>query len=322
MTPMVLPPRYPVLFNPKARSQRGRRALEFLMDNAAGLALYATRSAEEAHALAAKFAADGERIVIAAGGDGTLNAVVQGLSGSQTALGVLPTGTMNVFARELGIPYDNLDRAFEVILEGNVKEVDLFEANGTPFVQMAGVGFDAAVIEETTWESKKVLGPLAYLMAAVKVLGEKPPRMVAIGDDGQREEGVAVLAGNGSLYGGQFKLFHRADNADAKLDVLVFKEAGYKLVLDSLRGALGKVDLDGSTVAYFQSRRLKVEADREVPLEVDGELIGRTRDVCFGDDHPERLRVLAPKEPIGTRFEEAMKSMMAWTKKTLEGPQA
>lgn len=321
MSAMELPPRYPVLFNPKARSQRGRRALEFLMDNAAGLALYATRSGEEAHALARKFAEDREPVVIAAGGDGTLNAVVQGLAGSNTALGVLPTGTMNVFARELGIPYDNLDRAFEVILEGNVKEVDLFEANGTPFVQMAGVGFDAAVIEETTWESKKVLGPLAYLLSAVKVLGEKPPRMVVTGDDGQREEGVAVLAGNGSLYGGQFKLFHRADNQDAKLDVLVFKEAGYKLVLDSLRGALGKVDLDGSTVAYFQSRALKVDADREVPLEVDGELIGRTQNVCFGDDHPERLRVLAPREPIGTRFEEAMKAMMAWTKKTVGGPQ-
>ncbi|GAA5476613.1 putative lipid kinase BmrU [Haloferula helveola] len=292
------------------------------MDNAAGLALYATRSAEEAEALSHRFAEQGEPVVIAAGGDGTLNAVVKGLSGSKTALGVLPTGTMNVFARELGIPYDNLDRAFEVILEANVKEVDLFEANGTPFVQMAGVGFDAAVIEETTWESKKVLGPLAYLLSAVKVLGEKPPRMKVEGDDGREEEGVAVLAGNGSLYGGQFKLFHRADNQDSKLDVLVFKEAGYKLVLDSLRGiALGGVDFDSSTVSYFQSGSLHVTADREVPLEVDGELVGRTREVTFGDEQPERLRVLAPREPIGTRFEEAMKAMMAWTKKTVGGPQ-
>ena len=312
---MSLPRRYPVLFNPKARSQRGRRALEFLMDNAAGLALYATRSADEAHELSAEFAAAGEPVVIAAGGDGTLNAVVKGLAGSSTALGVLPTGTMNVFARELGIPYDHLERAFEVILEGNVKEVDLFEANGTPFVQMAGFGFDAAVIEETTWESKKVLGPLAYLLSAVKVLGESPPKMVVETGDGRREEGAVVLAGNGSLYGGQIKLFHRADNQDSKLDVLIFKEAGYKLVRDSLRGlALGAIDFDQSTVSYIQAESLKVTADREVPLEVDGELVGRTNEVVFCDDKPERLRVLAPREPIGTRFEEALKSMMAWTK--------
>ncbi|MEP4078872.1 diacylglycerol/lipid kinase family protein [Haloferula sp.] len=318
---MILPRRYPVLFNPKARSQRGRRALEFLMDNAAGLALYATRSAEEAEALSRRFAEQGEDIVVAAGGDGTLNAVVKGLAGTRTALGVLPTGTMNVFARELGIPYDNLDRAFEVILEAHVREVDLFEANGTPFVQMAGVGFDAAVIEETTWESKKVLGPLAYLLSAVKVLGEKPPLMKVLADNGREEEGVAVLAGNGSLYGGQFKLFHKADNNDNKLDVLVFKEAGYKLVLDSLRGiALGGVDFDNSTVEYFQTEYLEVTADRTVPLEVDGELVGRTDHVVFRDDQPERLRVLAPREPIGTRFEESLKAMMAWTKKTVGGP--
>ena len=318
---MTLPRRYPVLFNPRARSQRGRFALEFLMNNATGLALYATRSAAEAGDLAAGFAEAGEPVVIAAGGDGTLNAVVKGLAGSCTALGVLPTGTMNVFARELGIPYDNIERAFEVILEGNIKEVDLFEANGTPFVQMAGFGFDAAVIEETTWESKKMLGPLAYLLSAVKVLGERPPKMVVETEDGRREEGAVVLAGNGSLYGGQIKLFHRADNQDSKLDVLIFKEAGYKLVRDSLRGlALGAIDFGQSTVSYLQAERLTVTADREVPLEVDGELIGRTNRVVFADDQPERLKVLAPIKPIGTRFEEALKAMMAWTKKTVGGP--
>ncbi|MEK7952437.1 diacylglycerol/lipid kinase family protein [Luteolibacter soli] len=309
------PHRYPLLFNPKARSQKGRRALGFLMDHATRFALYATNSAEEARELAAMFARSGEPVVIAAGGDGTLNAVVQGLAGSQTALGVLPAGTMNVFARELGIPFDNLARAFEVIEEGRVQEIDLFEANGMPFVQMAGVGFDAMVIEETTWESKKVLGPLAYLLAAVKVLGESPPKMLVTCDDGTQEEGVAVLAGNGSLYGGQFKLFHKADNSDSMLDVLVFKEAGYKLVLDSLRGlALGDLEHAGSTVSYLQAHSLRVTADREVPVQVDGELAGRCKEVAFSNQDPGRLRVLAPEEPIGSRFAEAVKAMVSWTK--------
>jgi len=309
------PRRYPLIFNPKARSQKGRRALHFIMDHATSFALYASNSAEEARELAALFARQGEPVVIAAGGDGTLNAVVQGLAGSQTALGVLPAGTMNVFARELGIPYDNLPRAFEVIRAGLIHEIDLFEANGVPFVQMAGVGFDAMVIEETTWESKKMLGPLAYLLAAVKVLGEDPPRMEVICDDGRREEGVAVLAGNGSLYGGQFKLFAKADNRDRMLDVLVFKEAGYRLVLDSLRGiALGGLEHGGSTVSYLQAGGFRVLADREVPIQVDGELMGRAREVRFGNEAPGRLRVVAPEEPIGGRFAEAVKAIAAWTK--------
>lgn len=310
------PRRYPLIFNPRARSQKGRRALRFIMDHATRFALYATSSGEEARELAAMFARNGEPVVIAAGGDGTLNAVVQGLAGSGTALGVLPAGTMNVFARELGIPFDNLRRAFEVIEAGRVQEIDLFQANGVPFVQMAGVGFDAMVIEETTWESKKMLGPLAYLLAAVKVLGEDPPRMEVICNDGRREEGVAVLAGNGSLYGGQFKLFHKADNRDSMLDVLVFKEAGYRLVLDSLRGiALGGVEHGGSTVSYLQAGGLRVLADREVPVQVDGELMGRAREVVFGAEEPGRLRVLAPEEPIGSRFVEALKVLVPWAKR-------
>ncbi|HEY8991767.1 MAG TPA: diacylglycerol kinase family protein [Luteolibacter sp.] len=315
---MAFPARYPLLFNPRARSQRGQRALRFLMERSTRFYLCATNSPEEARQLAAKFAAEGEPVVIAAGGDGTLNAVVSGLAGSQTALGVLPAGTMNVFARELGIPFDNLSKAFDVIERGHVREIDLFEANGAPFVQMAGVGFDAMVIEETTWESKKVLGPLAYLLAAVKVLGERPPRMEIVTSDGRREEGVAVLAGNGSLYGGQFRLFRKADNQDSMLDVLVFKEAGYKLVLDSLKGlALGGVDLAAST-SYFQADGFTVRAEREVPVQVDGELLGRAREVRFAEI-PQRLRVIAPEEPQGSRFVEVMKAvMMPWPKRPVE----
>jgi len=307
--------RYPLIFNPKARSQRGRRVLRFLMDHAVDFALYATRSAEEAGELAAKFATDGEPVVVAAGGDGTLNTVVRGLAGSETALGILPAGTMNVFARELGIPVTHFRKAFEVIQAGHVRKIDLFEANGAPFVQMAGVGYDAQVIEETTWETKKKFGPLAYLFSAVKVLGEDPPRMVVECADGRREEGVCVIAGNGSLYGGQFKLFRKADNQDSMLDVLVFKEAGYRVVLESLRGlAMGGVDLGASTMSYLQATSFAVRCDREVPVEVDGEFLGRAAEVRFGAAEC-RLRVLAPEKPAPGFFADAMKALSGgWAK--------
>lgn len=314
---MENPRRYPLIFNPRARSQKGGRVLRFLKEHADRFAVYATKHAGEARELAARLAADGEAVVIAAGGDGTLNEVVSGLAGSSTVLGVLPAGTMNVFAREMGIPFDSLERAFAVIERGFVREVDLFEANGSPFVQMAGVGFDAAVIEETTWESKKMLGPLAYLLAAVKVLGEQPPKMEVICADGRREEGMAVLAGNGSLYGGQFKFFRKADNNDSKLDVLVYKEAGYRLVLDSLRGlAFGGIDLVAS-VSYFQTEAFTVRADREVPVEVDGEWLGRFSEVRFKES-TNRLQVIAPEGPLAGRFAETLKSLLQWPRRQPE----
>ena len=307
-------PRYPLIFNPKARSQRAQRASRFIMERATRFALYATNTVEEARDLAAKFAAEGEPVVVAAGGDGTLNAVLQGLAGSVTALGVIPAGTMNVFARELGIPYGNLDKAFEVIEANYIREIDLFSVNGSPFMQMAGLGFDASVIEETTWESKKMLGPLAYLLAAVKVLGEKPPTMEVITADGRREEGVAVLAGNGTLYGGQFPLFRKANNQDEMLDILVFKESDYRLVFDSLTSLVrGGVDLSDS-VTHLQSNCFSVRCDREFPIQVDGELLGRDTEVHFRPME-RRLRVLAPEHPIVSRFGEAMKALWGWTRK-------
>ena len=314
---MLTPQRYPIIFNPKARSQKGGRVLKFLMRHANRFAVYATNHAGEARELAARFAAAGEPVVIAAGGDGTLNEVVSGLAGSSTVLGILPAGTMNVFAREMNIPFDSLERAFAVIEAGLIHDVDIFEANGSLFVQMAGVGFDAMVIEETTWESKKALGPLAYLLAAVKVLGEKPPQMEIICADGRRETGVAVLAGNGALYGGPFRFFRNASNHDSKLDVLVYKESGYKLVLDSLRGlALGGIDLMEST-SCFQTESFTVTADREVPVEVDGEWVGRFSEVRFKET-ANRLRVLAPEGPLEGTFADTLKSLLSWPRKQPE----
>ncbi|MEJ6571298.1 MAG: diacylglycerol kinase family lipid kinase [Akkermansiaceae bacterium] len=302
--------RYPLIFNPSARSQRGRRTLRFLMSHAQWFALYASRSAEDATELAAKLAADGEPVVVAAGGDGTLNAVVQGLAGTSTALGVLPAGTMNVFARELGLPFNSLKKSFNVLEEGFVKEVDLFEVNGHAFVQMAGVGFDAQVIKETNLETKKIFGPMAYVMAAMKVLGDTPPKMRVVCEDGRVEEGVCALAGNGSLYGGQVKLFRKADHSDDMLDLLVFTEAGYKLVRDSVKGiATGAIDSGNSSVKYLQAKSFQIQCDREVPIEADGEYIGRVTEVSLVPAK-RKLRVIAPENPKDGIFASVVKTLV------------
>ncbi len=302
--------RYPLIFNPSARSQRAQKTLRFLMSHAQWFALYASRSAEDATELAAKLAAAGEPVVVVAGGDGTINAVVQGLAGTTTALGVLPAGTMNVFARELGLPYASLKKSFDILEKGFIKEVDLFETNGHAFVQMAGIGFDAQVIEETTWETKKRFGPMAYLMSAMKVLGEKPPRMRVTCADGRVEEGVCALAGNGSLYGGQVKLFRKADNSDDMLDLLVFTEAGFRLVRDSVKGiATGAIDAGNSSVKYLQARSFEVECDREVPMEADGEYIGRVTHVSLLPVE-RKLRVIAPENPKDGIFASMVKALV------------
>lgn len=288
------------------------------MMHAPRFALYASRSIEDARELTEKFVRDGEPIVLAAGGDGTLNAVVQGLAGSTTALGVLPAGTMNVFARELGLPFNSLKKSLDVIDAGFIKEVDLFEANGHAFLQMAGIGFDAQVIEETALGKKKVFGPMAYLMAAVRVLGDTPPKIKVTCHDGSVEEGVCVIAGNGSLYGGQLKLFPKADNNDEKLDLLLFTEVGYKVVMDSLMGiATGAIEDGHSSVNYLQSRSFHIECDREVPIEADGEFIGRMRNISLLPAK-KKLRVFAPETPKDGLFSSIAKAVVKLPRKNAD----
>ena len=291
------PPRYPLILNPKAKGEKARAVFRFVLEHSTRFAIYATRSRQEAIDLARTFAAEGEPLVVAAGGDGTLNAVVEGLAKSETSLGVLPTGTMNVFAREMGIPWNTLPEALAVIDGGHRKGIDVFTMNLSPFLQMAGVGFDAYVIEGTTWESKKRFGPLSYLMTAAKMLPKDPPILQVRTAEGAEDEGVFALVGNGALYGGQFRLFQTASNNDQLLDVILFKEAGLSLLQASLaglaRGGIGMDFPDGS-VTYFKTGSLEILADREVPAEIDGDLWGRAKEFSFRREE-RALQVCAPE---------------------------
>jgi len=307
-------PRYPLLFNPNARGHKGRKALKFIMNNATRFVLYATRNEEEAILFAEKFAAQGEPVVIAAGGDGTLNAVIQGIKGTDTALGVFPSGTMNVFARELGIPVPGLnnmplDKALTVIDSGSVKKVDLFVVNERPFLQMAGIGFDAQIIEETDPEFKKMFGPLTYLASAVKVLGKEPPKLTLKLADGSVHHGAAIVAGNGGLYGGQVKLFTKADNNDQLLDFLIFKENGYRMMVDALAGIQGKVEDDQNSIEYVQANSAEIISNIEVPFQVDGDFVGRGREFSFAREK-KRLKVMAPESPHSNMFSELLKKAL------------
>ena len=284
--------------------------MKFIIDNATRFALYATRDAMEAQNLAREFAEKGEKVIVAAGGDGTMNAIVRGLADTETALGMLPTGTMNVFARELGIPFEELSDSLRVIDDAMIEEVDLFRANEHPFLQMAGVGFDAQVIHETSWESKKAFGPLAYLFSAVKVLGAKPPEMTVTTDDGRVYKGVCVLAGNGALYGGQIRLFTKASNTDGHLDVLIYRESGYRLIRDSLEGVVrGDTEKFGESVDYIQAKEITVTCDRKVPVEVDGDFAEITDKVAFRAS-ANKLRVIGTGEHPESDFGKMLRSLI------------
>jgi len=281
-----------VILNPAARSEKASRLLERIRELSGGAPVRLTSEAGDASRIAAEAVRDGVEVIIAAGGDGTLNEVVNGIGNVPVRLGILPVGTMNVFATELGIPHGNLERAWSIIEQGKVVAVDLPKANDTHFIQLAGVGLDAEVVRKTTADSKKALGPLSYLLTLVQVAAHKPPRVVVETEGGRIREGSFVLIGNGRLYGGPFPVFKRASLHDGLLDVLVFQNQSHWDVVRYFQAIAFGTHPELPDVEYFQTSSIKVTSSGDVPVELDGEVAGMLP--CLFSVEPQKLRVMAP----------------------------
>ena len=263
-----------VILNPAAHSERAQRKRAEVEALAQDCRVCATTCTGEAESMARRGVKEGFENIVAAGGDGTVNEVVNGLAGTNATLGVLPIGTMNVFATELGLPVNDLQRCWNIIRSESTRAVDLPKANQKFFVQLAGVGLDAQVVQETSAQFKRNFGPLSYLISAAQIAARQPPRLSIQSDEAPVKEGSFVLIGNGRLYGGPFPFFKHAVIDDGLLDVIVFKSLGYLEIIKYLQDVVFSDDIRVPEIEYFQTRRLRVESEQLVPVELDGELVG------------------------------------------------
>ena len=292
-----------VIFNPTARGDKARRFRRHLDAIGRESTLKLPTSAGDARRLAAEAVGEGFEVIVAAGGDGTINEVLNGIGDApegfaRARLGVLPLGTVNVFARELAIPMQ-FDAAWAAIRQGRETRIDLpavdYQANGTPqrryFAQLAGAGLDARAIELVNWQLKKKIGPLAYVVAGFAALAGAQSRITATGG-GQSTTGELVMIGNGRRYGGRYRVFPDADLRDGLLDVCVFPRVNW-LILTRCGPSLLVVDtLPASVTQSFRAHSITLSSPSRTPLEVDGELIGHLP-ATFSVQRS-RLRVIVP----------------------------
>ena len=286
-----------VILNPAARSERATRIRSRVATLAQDSILCTTSAPHEAEKLARHAVAEGFTKIVAAGGDGTINEVVNGIAGSDVSLGLLPIGTVNVFAAELGLPLNDLSLCWDIIQNDHTRVVDLPRANDKYFVQLAGVGLDAQAVQETSATLKRNFGPLSYLISAAQIAARKPPKLFIESEDSSVHEGSFVLVGNGRRYGGPFPFFKQAILNDGLLDVVVFKQLGYLELIKYLNEVFFSSAIRLPEVEYFQTRRLKVTSEEKVPVELDGELTGQCP-VEFRI-HESTLRVLVPGNSPG-----------------------
>jgi len=235
-----------------------------------------TRPDDTGERLAQEAVRSGVDLVLASGGDGTITACVSGVAGSGVPLGVLPCGTGNLLAHNLGLPL-SLDEALAVALTGSDRRLDVGAANGRPFVVMAGIGFDAEMLDGADERLKSRVGWAAYVLSALRHLRERPVRMAVRADGGppQRRWASGVIVGNVGSLQGNVRLLPDAVPDDGILDVAVLAASGWtgwlRLAADVLlRRKTGRV-------AHLTCRELTVQAGRARPWEVDGEVAGTTR---------------------------------------------
>jgi len=242
--------------------------------------------------LARQAAADGYSCVVSVGGDGTAREVAMGLLHTGVTMGLLPFGTGNDFAQAAKIPTDP-QQAVEVLLRHQIHDVDTATANGVPYLNFAGYGFDVDVVIHTERYKKKFRGMLPYTLGMLKALFTLTLRPSTITwPDGQIQRRVVLLtAANGTHLGGGMNTTPLADISDGLLDVCVLHDLNWFTILLNFPTYIrGKHVGRTKHFTYFKTPTLTVETSIPSQINLDGELVGNTP-VTFCAE-PKSLRMI------------------------------
>jgi len=270
-----------LIYNPTSGREEMRRRLPAILDRLERHGLetscHATKGKGDATAAAAEAVERGFDVIIAAGGDGTIHEVINGMAEKprRPKLGILPVGTTNDFARALHIPR-NLMRACDIIGEQFSRPIDIGKVNDRYFINIAGGGSMTELTYEVPSRLKTMIGQLAYYMKGLEKLPWLRPFLVRIEADSLRlhEECMLFLVANSNSVAGFGRLAPDAFLDDGLLDVLVLKKCSLADFIRIVTLATRGEHLNDPRVLYVQSSRLRVESEDYTQLNLDGELGG------------------------------------------------
>ncbi len=294
-----------LIYNPTAGPRDVRRDLKsvrsYLKRRGWSVEMRVTEKSSDATTLARAAAQAGCDVVIAAGGDGTVNEVVNGLVGTQTALGVLPAGTGNMWAKQLHIPTYTLVNPLRLreaaagLTKGVIHSIDVGQVNDRYFLCWAGIGLDAQVTAEMEPRQRytKRLGVLPYAIAAVLVARDFPGVRTRVFLDGGIVRGrtLLILVSNIQQYS-MLNVARKARVDDGLLDVFIFKGLGFPYAVHHLLKVISQRYLQDPQIVHRQARHIEVQTEWAVPVQVDGDPIGTTPVTL--KIVPRALRVLMP----------------------------
>ncbi|MDI6857296.1 MAG: diacylglycerol kinase family lipid kinase [Dehalococcoidia bacterium] len=303
-----------LIFNPTARGapsvEKLQACLRWLEQEEWDAALTLTEERGHAISLARRAAEEGTEIVVACGGDGTVNEVTNGLAGSASALAVIPGGTANVWAKEVRIPRNPL-RAVRLLAEGEVRRVDLgrvrFHSGGERyFLLMAGVGLDGHIVGIVPERLKRRLGAAAYVVHGLREALRYRSTRTTLAIDGSPLEAELnwLLAGNTRSYGGVVNVARQACADDGLLDVYVFQGHGVRRMFVHGLRILARAHERAPGVVYMRAKDIELAEPCALPVQVDGDFVGLaplTMSVA-----PAALAVVVPAGVKSPLFQQAL----------------
>ncbi|MBA2394337.1 MAG: diacylglycerol kinase family lipid kinase [Ktedonobacteraceae bacterium] len=236
-----------------------------------------TQKAGDARHLTQEAVKQGINVVVAIGGDGTVNEVIQELAGSETALGVIPSGTVNVWAREVGIPLD-FSGARDVLISGQTRRIDLGKINDDYFLLMVGIGIDGEVAHAVEKKTAKRFGVLGYLFVGTWLgLGYPAFRAVLQTDDhATTTNAIQIIIGNTQLYAGAIKYTWQAKCDDGLLDVcIVRKQSMLGRIAVGITFLLRRKERE-HWIRYETGATIKLHTRKPVAIQIDGDPKGYT----------------------------------------------
>jgi diacylglycerol kinase (ATP) len=296
-----------VIVNPSSGRERAPDAIDSitatLRRRFSSVEITETLAGGDAERAAVTAVADGCDVLFVAGGDGTVNEVMNGLAAARVldrvAIGILPFGTGNDFATALGIPSD-IDAALEVLVRAEERRTDLGEVNGRVFINTSGGGFIAEVSEAVTPQLKTIAGRLAYLIGGAQALIEFEPVRARIRmEPGHRERELGVHAFaicNSRLIGGGRLIAPDAVVDDGRLDVCLIEAMGMLEFAALARKVADGEHVGDPRVIYEQVESARIELDRTIKVNTDGEVFEDR--LCNYRVLPKAARFLVGDEPL------------------------
>lgn len=269
--------KYAVIINPAAGRGKGKKlestVIKLLKDEFGEIEVFRTDYPNHAQELAAQLK-NKYSVIIAAGGDGTVNEIVNGMIGGRAALAVVPIGSGNDFTKMLNLPKE-MSEVIRIIKEDKRKKIDIGKVGDRYFPNGMGVGFDAWVVRESMKVSR-LRGFLIYLYSVIKTVflyKNQTITFTANGETTQRDV-FLIAIGNGKAMGGGFFLTPQAEVDDGQLDICIIRALSKKEVLLNLPKAINGKHTELEQVEMFRTDKVVIQSEDGVAVHTDGELLG------------------------------------------------